>query len=173
MLLLKELCLLSIVVHFKLAVLLIISRLPARKFCIPKKKKFFFFFNSFSLISNDIFYRYWYGSNYTDPGSNAIRVNDTSIGQFQSVTRKFTLNPDITFNDFSVLNLYSTDEEAVYAQAVLRPSPKNPSDTKTEPDPNSDNGNKSQSNRLLFDLFMMTKIIIGILVTLLSFIWTT
>ncbi|CAI2177707.1 18966_t:CDS:2 [Funneliformis geosporum] len=105
---------------------------------------------------------YWFGSNFTDPNAEAILVSPTPVGQFQSAPSiKFKLTSTVTFNDFSVLNLFSIDEKAVFGQAVLRQSPSNPFSTVEN--------SKNHSNRLSFDpTIIMTKIFVGFLI---SFIW--
>jgi hypothetical protein len=106
------------------------------------------------------------GSNVTDPNASQISVSSKPVAQFISqVSETYPLRPEITFDDFNVLNLYSLDEKAVFAQAELRTPPK--SSTTSEPTGTNTNNTSNASNAKNSN---MIKIIVCALVITLSLI---
>jgi hypothetical protein len=92
-------------------------------------------------------------------------ISSTPVGQFQLQTVNFTLKPDVTFDSFDVLNLYSVDEQEVYAQAVLKPPP-----APTPENTPAATSKPSNATRLSMNQNIMNKIIFSILVALFLFI---
>uniref|UniRef100_A0A1D1XTB4 Translation initiation factor IF-2 n=1 Tax=Anthurium amnicola TaxID=1678845 RepID=A0A1D1XTB4_9ARAE len=109
---------------------------------------------------------YWMGSNSTDPNSTKIVVCNIPVGQFVSQAAKsFTLSPTVSFDDFDVLDLYSYDEKAVFAQAVLKTPPSPTTTTQSA----ASSTTKSNANRLPMSSNIMA-VIICALVTFSYFI---
>jgi len=113
---------------------------------------------------------YWYGSNYTDPNALAVPICSTPVGSFQQqASVSFNLSAGISFNDFTVLKLYSMEEKLVFAQAELKPSPANPTVTNLPSAPSATTTTKA-SSALLGKVVERSTAVVWIVAILLYFI---